>query len=607
MQPAMNVSENPPSSPGPEPGPWNPGIQSQIPRRLLPLSTIFRAENVFTSVEDAAELSDLTGLELAELVRFRPERLALHELLIRVTGDFSVADGSRYEDLGINFRRMTGTLLSRYLEPRMKEISAAYEADRRQLAALIEGELAATFSPAPSSPRNKGSLFKWFSSERSTAGAVEPFVQERQADEWQRKANDRHEGLEKAVCRALARVAAALRKRHGRPWGSRELIGNIATDLACNDYCSEAIGRLIEPHIAEAASREGYRLLPAQEHPFIMNTKGPSASGKSTLRPLQKILANRIGVCWSEFALISPDIWRKQLLDYASLEADYRYGATLTGEELKIIDHKLDRHMRQKAENRGMSHLVIDRFRFDSFAHDSDKAGSNLLTRFGHIVHLFFMVTPPQEIVERAWKRGLEVGRYKAVDDLLAHSVEAYSGMPQLFFTWAQRDDMRVHYEFLDNSVALGAVPRTAAFGWNGRLFVLDVKCMLDVGRFRKVNINATAADQLYDDPGLEAPGRNTDFLVQCAGRIHEITFAEHATGRIYLRIVSGAVVWVDSEALQKAVLDPDTRAGILAIAPGLPDRAKAPPGPPQFVHEACTGERISTLGDWGNRADPGR
>lgn len=582
-------------------GPWNPGIQSQIPRHLLPLSTIFRPENVFTSVEDAAELSDLTGLEFAELVIFRPERLALHELLIRVTGDFSVPDGSRYEDLGINFRKMTGAILARYLEPQMDKIGAAYEAGRRQLASAIDDELAAAFSPSTPAPQERRGIFNRLrraSNVNAATAAAETFAQ--QADDWERRANASHDGLEKAACRALAKVAAALYKRHGRPWGSRELIGNIATDIACNDYCSEEIGRLIEPHLGEAAASDGYRLLPAQEHPFVMNTKGPSASGKSTLRPLQKLLANRIGVRWNEFALISPDIWRKQLLDYASLGPDYRYGAALTGEELKIIDHKLDRHMAQKAEHRGMSHLVIDRFRFDSFAHDSDKAGSNLLTRFGHIVHLFFMVTPPQEIVERAWKRGLEVGRYKAVDDLLAHSVEAYSGMPQLFFTWAQRNDMRVHYEFLDNSVALGEAPRTAAFGWNGRMFVLDVKCMLDVGRFRKVNINATAADQLYEDAELEAPGSNTDFLVQCARRLQEITFAEHASGRIYLKIVAGAVAWVDTEALHKAVLDPETRAGILAVAPGLLDRVPAPPEQQQFVRDALWGERISTLGDWG-------
>ena len=169
---------------------------------------------------------------------------------------------------------------------------------------------------------------------------------------------------------------------------------------------------------------------------MVMNTKGPSASGKSTLRPLQKRLAGDIGVDWSEFALISPDIWRKQLLDYATLGAEYKYGGAFTGEELKIVDQKLDRYMARKAERGAMSHLLIDRFRFDSFAPDSDEAGSNLLTRFGHTVYLFFMITPPASLVERAWKRGLDVGRYKAVDDTLAHAVEAYSGMPQLFFTW---------------------------------------------------------------------------------------------------------------------------------------------------------------------------
>lgn len=204
------------------------------------------------------------------------------------------------------------------------------------------------------------------------------------------------------------------------------------------------------------------------------------------MRPEQKALAERIGANWSDFALISPDIWRKQLLDYSSLGAAYKYAGACTGEELRIIDHKLDRYMARKAEARAISHLLIDRFRFDSFAPASDEPGSNLLTRFGHTVYLFFIITPPGEIVERAWRRGLEFGRYKAVDDLLAHNIEAYSGMPQLFFTWALRADKEVHLEFLDNTVPFGSRPRTVAFGWNGELNVLDVKSMLDVQRFRE-------------------------------------------------------------------------------------------------------------------------
>ena len=75
---------------------------------------------------------------------------------------------------------------------------------------------------------------------------------------------------------------------------------------------------------------------------------------------------------------------------------------------------------------------------------------------------MFFMITPPEATVERAWIRGRQVGRYKAVDDLLAHNVEAYTGMPRLFFTWAAKKDKTVHYEFLDNDVPEGERPRTA-------------------------------------------------------------------------------------------------------------------------------------------------
>ena len=138
------------------------------------------------------------------------------------------------------------------------------------------------------------------------------------------------------------------------------------------------------------------------------------------MRPLQRRLAAELGVRWSDFALISPDIWRKYLLDYAELGPDYKYAGALTGRELAIIDQKLDRYIAHQATRSGIPHLLIDRFRFDSFAPDSDQAGSNLLSRFGSSIYMFFMITPPHETVERAWNRGLEVGRYKAVDDTLA-------------------------------------------------------------------------------------------------------------------------------------------------------------------------------------------
>ena len=113
---------------------WHPGISSRIPREIRHLATLYRPENVFTELARADELADLTGLPGSELVAFRPERLALHELLIRVTADIAVSDGSRIEDLGINFRRIASTILASYVAPEMPAIVARYDALRRDLA-----------------------------------------------------------------------------------------------------------------------------------------------------------------------------------------------------------------------------------------------------------------------------------------------------------------------------------------------------------------------------------------------------------------------------------------------------------------------------------------
>ncbi len=586
-------------------GPWNPGIVSRIPREVLPFATIFRPENVTTSIAGAEELCDLTGFDVAELVAFRPQRLVLHELLIRITADLSVSSGTKVEDLGINFRQMVGAILANHLTTRMDDIVAAFETTRNQLARVIRDELdarlfAVTPPSEPVAARRFFGLLRRAPVARSSADAASPDAVVRR---WEAEAVDAADPLRRAACRALARVVGALLSRHGELWGTPEIIGAVATTIACNDYGSDEIGRLINPLVREAAVREGYALLPLQTQPVIMNTKGASAAGKSTMRPVQKSLAQRIGVTWTDFALISPDIWRKQLLDYSSLGPAYKYGGACTGDELQIIDQKLDRYMARKAQAEGMTHLLIDRFRFDSFAPDSSEAGSNLLTRFGHTVYMFFMLTPPEAIVERAWRRGLEVGRYKAVDDLLAHNIDAYAGMPELFFTWALRGDKEVHCEFLDNTVPYGERPRTAAFGWNGELNVLDVKSMLDIGRFRKVNVDATGPAELYADPAEMAPMRNTGFLAACARRLPRLNFVVPATGQIYLHLEAGVPVWADAAALALALEDGEVRAGISAVAQAAVTGSLPGPQTPMFLQDQLGPERLHTLGRWGPAA----
>jgi hypothetical protein len=555
-------------------GAWNPGLQSQIPKELRHLATVFRPENVFTGIAAACELRELTGLGLSELVAFRPQRLALHEVLIRVTADFEVPDGSRIGDLGVNFREIVRQLLSRRVEPQAAVIAAAYERTRKNLEDCIDAAL-------------RGVGRGWGPDDIATI---------------QRMPNADSDAMTSAAAKSLARVMSGLFATQGHAWGTRELIKNMTLVLACNDYAGEVIGGLLEPLLIEGARVEGYRLLPRQEHPVVINTKGASASGKSTLRPLQKKLTGDIGLQWSDFALISPDIWRKQLLDYASLGAAYKYAGPCTAEELQIVDQKLDRYMARKQIRGEMSHLLIDRFRFDSFAPDSVEAGSNLLTRFGQSVHLFFMITPPEMLVERAWNRGLEFGRYKAVDDTLAHAVEAYSGIPHVFFTWILRSDKRIQFEFLDNTVRFGERPRTVAFGDNETFNVLDVKCMLDIERYARLNVDAENAGKLYRDPGLLAAQKNVEFLRRCVKGFRRANFADQASGKIYLKMESGIPVSIDAAGLRAALANADTLAGVRAVAPGAVTAEV--PAAAHEEHLSGSGAR-QTLGQWGGRENP--
>ena len=599
---ASNVVENPA-------GPWNPGLKSQIPKEWRELETIFRPENNFSTLAAAEELRGLTGFGLSDLAIFRPERLALHELLIRVTADFAVPAGSRIGDLGINFRRIAQRVLTAYLEPEMPAITAAFDQARREVGAAIEAALSdvmrGTKPPADAAAGKRRFVF-WKSRRPAGLPASSDFSWDAgHIAECERRAEGASEPLQRLAYGTLAKVLSALFATHGCAWGTRDLIVPLARDLACNAYGSDAIGRRLDPLLKRAAAAEGYGLLPRQDRPVVINTKGASASGKSTLRLLQKKLAGDIGVEWSDFALISPDIWRKQLLDYGSLGAAYKYAGAFTAEELQIVDRKLDRYMARKHAAGNMSHLLIDRFRFDSFAPDSDEEGSNLLTRFGQTVFLFFMITPPEQLVERAWKRGLEFGRYKAVDDTLAHAVDAYTGIPNVFFTWVRRSDKRIRFEFLDNSVALGERPRTAVFGDNDSVNILDVKRMIDIDRYGRVFVDAATPDELYRDSRSLAAERNVGFLRRCVEGFQCANFASQQTGRVYLRIESGAPVWADQGALQEALADPDTRAGIKAVAPAAVEGRLSDGGGPRYLrpYEASSArgeDRVPTLGVWG-------
>jgi hypothetical protein len=123
---------------------------------------------------------------------------------------------------------------------------------------------------------------------------------------------------------------------------------------------------------------------------------------------------------------------------------------------------------------------------------------------------------------------------------------------------------------------------------------ILDIGRLLDVERFRKINTDASGPEEVHPDPAALAAKRNTGFLLQCARTMRRIDLADHRTGRIYARIEAGAVEGIDREALAVAMQDPDTRTGLLALAPAI---GTAPAWPePRWLSAQ---ERTHTVGQW--------
>ncbi|MET3693697.1 hypothetical protein ABID43_003248 [Methylobacterium goesingense] len=582
-------------------GPWNPGIESSLPRAVLPLATVFRPEHVETTLADAFEMSDVSGLPLTSLVRFRARRLVVHEVLIRVMADFSVPMGETYGDLGVNFRAIVSALLRGGIASHADAIDAHLAEIRARADALLEAEIAAMLglgrAPAASPPRRAGwaALF----GSRKPASPRPPADPEARAEahlaEWQDRAAASGDPLAMAACAALRGVVASVIGRRGFLIRDPALLRTLAVTLVSNGHGSLSLGERIEPWLETVVAREGFVRLDPQAAPVIMNVKGSSASGKSTIRPHQRALTEALGLRWSDFALITPDVWRKFLLDYDSLGAAWRYAGPLTGHEVEIVDRKLDGYMARKADAGRISHLLIDRFRFDSFAvNPGTETGSQLLTRFGQQVYMQFMVTPPDATVERAWKRGQQFGRYKAVEDLLAHNVEAYTGMPRLFFTWALRADKAVHFEFLDNSVAEGERPRTIAFGTNGCMNILDAGYLLDIDRYRAINIQAREPGAVYAGVPPRA-AVDMRFLRDCIRRMTTIRFADHQTGRVLARLERGRLASLAPEAA-----DGGTIRRLLTDL-------RVPPaaGTIQDDGEVLAVAEARTLGAWGPAASP--
>jgi thymidylate kinase len=560
---------------------WNPGVESWIPTDFRALETIFSPECVAITLEEISQAADLTGLPAEELTVYRPSRLALHELIVRVTADIAVAEGEEEREFGENFRRITRCIFETDILPHLAEISAEHGRLLLDANTMAGDILAKSLCAADQEvqPPRRSWLSRLFASapDRARPRETEESVAERDCrilSEARAAGQAADDPLRRAVFRSLHRILGALIGRYGRIIGEPAKLARLAAHLVANSHGSRKIGERIAPWVETAIERERYSRVVVRPAPVLMSLKGASGAGKSYLRPMLRQTMREQGVEPESYATISPDIWRRLLLDYEALGAARKYAGQLTSRELMAIDRKLDHYIQFKANrDNAMPHLVVDRFRFDSFSSDQVKRVlHNTYVRHVDTLAMYFIVTPPEETVERGWSRALERGRYKSVEDYLAHAVEAYVGMPNIFFRWLDHAHPVFRYQFLDNLVAKGSYPKMIAQGGQAEITIVDPLGLINIERYQKVNIHATRPDEVYPPTADMAVARNAGFLKEIVRRIARVNFVTAEGASPYLVAERGVFRVADAAQLAEIMTAPDLAAVFSEIAPRRAD-----------------------------------
>src|SRR6266404_783020 len=214
-------------------GAWHPGLESELPRELLPLATVFRRENVTTSLAEALELSDYCGLPPQDLVAFRPERLIIHELPVRVTAGVAVPDGTDYEDLGRNFREIASTILNKYIDPRLDDLKRLFEEKRSAASVVIARELSNLFSrraePAGDADQTSGTRWPFGLANKKRRPRPQETAEQRERRiilDWSKKAQAADNRLDRLCFRSDALAVRSRKQEAAAPTsGDRRAAG----------------------------------------------------------------------------------------------------------------------------------------------------------------------------------------------------------------------------------------------------------------------------------------------------------------------------------------------------------------------------------------------
>ena len=142
-------------------------------------------------------------------------------------------------------------------------------------------------------------------------------------------------------------------------------------------------------------------------------------------------------------------------------------------------------------------------------------------------------------------------------------------------------------------------VQDSRAFGFNGEINIFDIPAMVNIDRYKRVNVEAGSRDEVFPNGDEMLPENNTGFLKECFRKLRSVKLAEQYTGEVYAWIEQGAAVAVNPAALNRALKTADVREALSAVMPSLMDEQESL----EQRREVLDSNDPHTLGAWGGRA----
>lgn len=407
----------------------------------------------YRDAQELAELHLLTKELPKNLVAFRPERLALHEIISAVTTKIRCKDDTKLDNDEV-LQKIVNSI-SHDIKPQLSDAEARLDAMREKISAETAAIVKKMIANEPIPPEERPDYF----------ADIQKYY-----DAFSK--SDVKIGEQKPGYNLEAAVVAKV------------------TDVVYTKIATKEIGKIVNDHIDHLIKDnvfEPLQIPAANERQTFMVCGGPASGKGSSVYALERS-AEKSGIKWEDVAKINTDAYKPLLLQADTVVPELY--SQLAQEEASLVNAKTQEKLKQLAEAGKAPHVL-----FDQVFVGPDQLKIAKINQ-GE-TKVMVVSTEVIDAVERSYSRGTQTGRFENTTGILNCHKNMTKQLPDRV---AELHKENVSMRIVDNNVERGKAPITIADidCYNGHIQIYDDEKMDRFIAKTTINPNAISKDEVY-------------------------------------------------------------------------------------------------------------